>query len=124
MPIDIFAPATLDIAVKQLPPAPSFLRDKFFKRVQLEPTKKIIFDVYKGKRRVEKLTVVECYVAAQRLARLLIMQHIVATFGKRQEECQQKGHKHNPMRRGYAGGLGTGHNAQYKTGCNNHDIEQ
>lgn len=52
MPIDIFAPATLDIAVKQLPPTPSFLRDKFFKRVQLEPTKKIIFDVYKGKRRV------------------------------------------------------------------------
>ena len=52
MPIDIFAPATLDIAVKQLPPAPSFLKDKFFKRVQLEPTIKILFDIYKGKRRV------------------------------------------------------------------------
>lgn len=52
MPIDIFAPATLDIATKQLPTTPSFLRDKFFKRVKLNPTIKILFDVYKGKRRV------------------------------------------------------------------------
>ena len=52
MPISIFDPVTLAAMVRQLPDTPRFLKDMFFKNRIPEPTTRVSFDVYKGKRRV------------------------------------------------------------------------
>ena len=52
MPISIFDPITLDAMVRQIPDTPRFLKDMFFKKRVKEPTTRVSFDVYKGKRRV------------------------------------------------------------------------
>ena len=52
MPIDLYDPVTLAALVRQLPDTPQFLKNMFFKNRVTEPTTKVAFDVYKGKRRV------------------------------------------------------------------------
>lgn len=52
MPISIFDPITLAAMVRQIPDTPRFLKDMFFKKRVKEPTTRVSFDVYKGKRRV------------------------------------------------------------------------
>lgn len=52
MAIDLFDPITLSAMVRQLPDTPQFLKNMFFRNRVTEPTTKVAFDVYKGKRRV------------------------------------------------------------------------
>lgn len=52
MAIDLFDPVTLAAVVRQLPETPRFLKDTFFAYEQPEPTVKVSFDLYKGRRRV------------------------------------------------------------------------
>ena len=52
MAIELFDPVTLSAMVRQLPDTPQFLKNMFFRNRVTEPTTKVAFDVYKGKRRV------------------------------------------------------------------------
>lgn len=52
MPISLYDPVTLAAMVRQIPDTPQFLKNMFFKNRVTEPTTRVAFDVYKGKRRV------------------------------------------------------------------------
>lgn len=52
MPISLYDPVTLSALVRQLPDTPQFLKNMFFRNRVTEPTTRVAFDVYKGKRRV------------------------------------------------------------------------
>ena len=52
MPISLYDPVTLAAMVRQIPDTPQFLKNMFFKNRVTEPTTRVAFDVYKGKRLV------------------------------------------------------------------------